>query len=77
MSSSVDQVSFRPDKVRVCFGKALRTRNGFVEGGLGHLASLVGGVEDFVIEDGEVEGKTKANWVRWERAQWPATSVAA
>ena len=29
------------------------------------MASLVWGVEDLVVEDGEVEGKTKADWVGW------------
>ena len=40
-----------------------RTSDGLVEGSLCHLAGLVWGVEDLVVEDGEVEGKTKADWV--------------
>jgi hypothetical protein len=30
---------------------------------LGKVACLVGGVQDLIVEDGEVEGKTKADWV--------------
>ena len=30
---------------------------------LGKLAGLVGGVEDLVVEDGEVERQTEANWM--------------
>jgi hypothetical protein len=37
--------------------------NGIVESLLGKVASLVGRVEDLVIEDGEVEGKTQTNGV--------------
>jgi hypothetical protein len=29
------------------------------------MASLVGRVEDFVVEDREVEGETKTYWVSW------------
>lgn len=29
------------------------------------MAGLVRGVEDLIIEDGEVEGKAKTNWVGW------------
>jgi hypothetical protein len=28
------------------------------------VASLIGRVEDLVVEDGEVQGKTKTDWVR-------------
>jgi len=31
----------------------------------GEEASPIGGVEDLVVEDGEVEGKTEANGVCW------------
>ena len=31
------------------------------------MAGLIRGVEDLVVEDGEVEGKTKSNWVRWSQ----------
>jgi hypothetical protein len=41
----------------------VRTSNSIVESLLGELASLVGGVEDLVVEDGEVQGKTKADGV--------------
>jgi hypothetical protein len=39
------------------------TGNGLVEGGLGHLAGLVGRVQDLVVEDREVQGKTKTDGV--------------
>ena len=32
---------------------------------LGKLAGLVGGVEDLVVEDGEVEGETQSDGVGW------------
>ena len=41
------------------------TSNGIIESLLGKVASLIWGVQDLVIENGEVEGKTKANWVCW------------
>ena len=41
-----------------------RTGNGIVESLLGEVASLVRGVEDLVVENGEVQGKTKADGVR-------------
>jgi hypothetical protein len=31
------------------------------------VASLIGGVEDLVVEDGEVEGKTKTDRVCWRK----------
>ncbi len=39
--------------------------NGIIESLLSQVASLVGGVQDLVIEDGEVQGQTKTNWVCW------------
>ena len=41
----------------------LLTGNRIVESLLGKVASLVGSVEDLVVEDGEVEGKTEADGV--------------
>ena len=41
----------------------LLTSNGIIESLFGQLASLVGRVEDLVVEDGEVKGKTKADGV--------------
>ena len=38
---------------------------GFREGSLAELARLVVVVHDFVVEDGEVEGETEADWVAW------------
>mmetsp|Transcript_16256 Transcript_16256/g.45061 ORF Transcript_16256/g.45061 Transcript_16256/m.45061 type:complete len:234 (+) Transcript_16256:1611-2312(+) len=39
--------------------------NGIVERLLGDLARTVWGVEDLVVEDGEVEGQTETDWVCW------------
>lgn len=39
------------------------TSNSVIESLLGQLASLVGRVEDLVVEDGEVQGKTKTDGV--------------
>jgi hypothetical protein len=41
----------------------VHTSNSVVKGLLGKVACLVGGVQDLVVEDGEVEGKAKADWV--------------
>lgn len=43
----------------------LLTSNGIVKGLLGKVACLVGRVQDLVVEDGEVESKTKADGVGW------------
>lgn len=43
--------------------RASLTSNGIIKRLLGKVASLVGGVEDLVVEDGEVEGKTQADGV--------------
>ena len=40
------------------------TGNSLVEGSLGHLASLVGRVEDLVVKHGEVEREAETNGVR-------------
>lgn len=42
----------------------LLTGNGIIERLLGEMASLVGGVENLVVEDGEVQGETQADGVR-------------
>lgn len=41
----------------------LHTGNGIIKGLLGKMASLVGGVEDLVVKDGEVEGQAEADGV--------------
>ena len=41
------------------------TSNSIIESLLGKVARLVWGVEDFIVEHGEVEGKTKTDWVGW------------
>ena len=41
------------------------TSDSIIESLLGKMASLVRRVEDLVVEDGEVQGKTKTNWVGW------------
>ena len=38
--------------------------NGIIESLLGQVASLIRGVEDLIVEDREVQGKTEADWVR-------------
>ena len=35
---------------------------------LGELASLLGRVEDLIVEDGEVEGEAEPDWVAWVQA---------
>lgn len=40
-----------------------RTSNGIIESLLGEVASLIGGVQDLIVKDGEVEGKTQADGV--------------
>jgi len=42
----------------------IRTSNGIIERLLGEVAGLVGRVENLVVEDREVQGKTKANRMR-------------
>jgi hypothetical protein len=54
-----DTISFRNTELRT----VARTRNSVIESLLSQLASLVGRVEDLVIEDGEVEGQTQADRV--------------
>lgn len=44
-------------------GQRVKLGNGVVKGLLGEVAGAVGRVEDLVVEDGEVQGKTKANGV--------------
>ena len=45
----------------------LRTSNGIIESLLGKVASLVWRVKDLVVEDGEVQGKAKTDWVGWSK----------
>ena len=59
MSSSADRISL----LILSSGGRLRTSNSIVEGLLGEVASLVGGVQDLVVEDGEVQGKTETDGV--------------
>ena len=42
----------------------IRTSNSLIERCLGHLAGLVGRVEDLVVEHGEVESKAETDWMR-------------
>merc|ERR1712117_221380 len=44
--------------------KGVQLGNGLIKGSLGELASLLGRVEDLVVEDGEVERQTEANRMR-------------
>ena len=43
----------------------IRTSNGIIESLLGKTASLIRGVEDLVVEDGEVQCETQADGMRW------------
>jgi hypothetical protein len=45
------------------FVKAKHTSNGVIESLLGQLASLVGGVEDLIVENGEVQCETETDGV--------------
>lgn len=42
-----------------------RTRNSIIKGLLCKVASLIRGVQDLVVEDREVQGKTESDWVGW------------
>jgi hypothetical protein len=44
---------------------------------LGEVACTIRGVKDFVVEHGEVEGKTKADWVRWGNSVTATSDVLA
>lgn len=44
-------------------GQGVKLGNGVVEGLLGEVACTVGGVEDLVVENGEVQSETKADGV--------------
>ena len=41
------------------------TSNSIIKSLLGEVASLIWGVQDLIVEDREVEGKTKTDWVGW------------
>lgn len=45
------------------FAEGVELSNGVIESLLGKVASLVGRVEDLVVEDGEVEGQAKSDRV--------------
>jgi hypothetical protein len=45
------------------FVQSIKLSNGIVEGLLGNLASLVGGVEDLIVEHREVESQSQTNRV--------------
>jgi len=50
----------------ICVEDSL-TSNSVIKSSLGKVACLVWGVEDLVVEDGEVESKTKTDWVGWSQ----------
>merc|ERR1719230_941340 len=55
------------DESRVFVGVlsyVVKLRNRIFEGGACHLASFFWVVKHFVLEDGEVEGKAKTDWMR-------------
>ncbi len=41
------------------------TGNSIIESLLGKVAGLIRGVQNLIVENGEVESKTKADWVCW------------
>jgi hypothetical protein len=45
------------------FAEGIQFGNSIIECLLGKVASTVGGVENLVVEDREVQGKTKSDWV--------------
>jgi len=45
------------------FVKGVQLCNGIVEGLLSNLAGLLGLVHDFIVKYGEIQSKTKTNWV--------------
>jgi len=44
-------------------GKLVLTSNSIIESLLSKVACLVWGVQDLVVENGEVKGKTETDWV--------------
>lgn len=46
-------------------GEGVELGNGIIKSLLGEVACAVWGVQDLVVEDGEVEGEAKADWVSW------------
>jgi hypothetical protein len=42
-------------------GQSIQLGDGIVEGLFGEVARSVGGVQDLVVEDGEIEGETEAD----------------
>jgi hypothetical protein len=46
-------------------GQRVELSNSVIESLLGEMACTVGGVQDLVVEDGEVEGQAKADGVGW------------
>ena len=46
-------------------GERVELGDGIIESLLGEVACTVWRVQDLVVEDGEVKGKTKADWVSW------------
>jgi len=54
----------QPQSVSSNFSDLL-TSNGIIKSLLSKVACLVWRIENLVVEDGEVESKTKADWVGW------------
>jgi hypothetical protein len=42
-------------------GQSIQFGDGIVEGLFGEVACSVGGIQDLVVEDGEIEGETEAD----------------
>jgi hypothetical protein len=47
------------------FRQSVKFSNSIIESLLGQVAGTVGGVENLVVEDGEVESKSKTDGVSW------------
>lgn len=45
--------------------QSVKLGDGIIEGLFGEVAGLVGRVQDLIVEDGEVQGKTKSDRVGW------------
>ena len=55
--------STRVSYFRKTFKTRIHTSNGIIKSKLGQVASLVGRVEDLIVEDGEVKSQTQSNGV--------------
>jgi hypothetical protein len=52
-------------KVFLDLRKVELTSNGVIKSLLGEMAGLIRRIQDLIVENGEVEGQTQADWVGW------------